>query len=66
MMGKETISLLDLEEAIVTLQNRMIDIGLSKGLTHPDTVKCSQELDVVLNHFQQMNLKQTAYAVQIN
>ncbi|MDI7741137.1 aspartyl-phosphate phosphatase Spo0E family protein [Lysinibacillus fusiformis] len=60
-MGKHTISLLDLEDAIVTLQNRMIDIGLSKGLTHPDTVKCSQELDVVLNHFQQLNSKQNVY-----
>ncbi len=64
-MGKQTISLLELEDAIVTLQSRMIDIGLSKGLTHPDTVKCSQELDVVLNHFQQMNAKQNAY-FQIN
>ncbi|MDN4495615.1 aspartyl-phosphate phosphatase Spo0E family protein [Ureibacillus aquaedulcis] len=60
-MSKETMSLLDLENAIVTLQSRMIDIGLSKGLTHPETVKCSQELDIVLNHFQKLNSKQNAY-----
>ena len=60
-MGKAAISLLDLEHEIVTLQNRMIDIGLSKGLTHPDTVKCSQELDVVLNCFQQINAEQNMY-----
>jgi len=64
-MGKEILSVLDLENAIAILQNRMIDIGLTKGLTHPDTVKCSQELDVVLNHFQQINSKQNAY-VQVN
>lgn len=58
-MNKETLALLDLEDTIATLQNRMIDIGLSKGLTHPDTVKCSQELDMVLNHFQQLS-KQNA------
>lgn len=64
-MAKLTITLLDLEDAIATLQNRMINIGLSKGLTHPDTVKCSQELDIVLNHFQQMNAQQNSY-VPIN
>lgn len=60
-MGKVATSLLNLEDEIVTLKNRMIDIGLSKGLTHPDTVKCSQELDVVLNYFQQMNSHQSTY-----
>lgn len=60
-MGKVPISLTDLECEIETLQNRMIDIGLSKGLTHPDTVKCSQELDVVLNYFQQINSQQNIY-----
>lgn len=60
-MGKQTISLLDLEDTIVALQNRMIDIGLSKGLTHPDTVRCSQELDIVLNHFQRLNAKLNPY-----
>ncbi|MFC7686483.1 Spo0E family sporulation regulatory protein-aspartic acid phosphatase [Ureibacillus sp. GCM10028918] len=64
-MAKIAITLLDLEDAIATLQNRMIDIGLSKGLTHPDTVKCSQELDIVLNHFQQINARQDCY-VPIN
>ncbi|HWL11615.1 MAG TPA: aspartyl-phosphate phosphatase Spo0E family protein [Ureibacillus sp.] len=60
-MGKEAISLLELEDTIVNLQTRMIDIGLSKGLTHPETVKCSQELDLVLNQFQSMNSKQNLY-----
>ena len=60
-MGKLAISLLDLEYEIQALQNRMINIGLSKGLTHPDTVKCSQELDVVLNTFQQINSQQHSY-----
>ncbi|QCR34389.1 hypothetical protein C1N55_03130 [Lysinibacillus sp. SGAir0095] len=55
------MSLVDLKVEIEALQNRMIDIGLSKGLTHPDTVKCSQELDVVLNYFQQINSQQNTY-----
>ncbi|HWK23638.1 MAG TPA: aspartyl-phosphate phosphatase Spo0E family protein [Ureibacillus sp.] len=60
-MGKETISLLELEDIIACLQNRMINIGLSKGLTHPDTVKCSQELDSFLNHFHQISTEQNVY-----
>ncbi|WP_240758367.1 aspartyl-phosphate phosphatase Spo0E family protein [Lysinibacillus sp. SGAir0095] len=60
-MGKVAMSLVDLKVEIEALQNRMIDIGLSKGLTHPDTVKCSQELDVVLNYFQQINSQQNTY-----
>lgn len=41
-----------LERQVETLRERMVQNGLSKGLTHPDTVEVSQELDKVLNKLQ--------------
>jgi stage 0 sporulation regulatory protein len=38
-----------LKVKIHILRSRMIHKGKAKGLTHPDTVKCSQKLDGVLN-----------------
>lgn len=60
-MGKESLSLLELEDKMFNLQARMINIGIVKGLTHPDTVKCSQELDVIINNLQNMKSEQHAY-----
>ncbi|RSL32877.1 aspartyl-phosphate phosphatase Spo0E family protein [Salibacterium salarium] len=40
-----------LEHKIKTLRIRMVYNGQSKGLTHPDTIKYSQELDVYLNQY---------------
>ncbi|RUL47452.1 aspartyl-phosphate phosphatase Spo0E family protein [Lysinibacillus antri] len=38
------------------LQAQMINVGIVKGLTHPETIKCSQELDMLINQFQKINL----------
>ena len=46
--------MLPLEEVkfkIEVLRSHMIDTGQLKGLTHPDTIKLSQELDVLLNEY---------------
>ncbi|BDH61253.1 hypothetical protein MTP04_13830 [Lysinibacillus sp. PLM2] len=51
-MKNEKRSIIELEKKIYSVQARMIEIGISKGLTHPDTVKCSQELDHLLNDFE--------------
>nr|WP_226035272.1 aspartyl-phosphate phosphatase Spo0E family protein [Aquibacillus saliphilus] len=41
-----------LELFIFLLKNQMVYIGKLKGLSHPDTVKCSQRLDYILNRYQ--------------
>ncbi|MDQ0298484.1 hypothetical protein J2S78_000892 [Salibacterium salarium] len=43
-----------LEDKIKGLRIRMVYNGQSKGLTHPDTIKYSQELDVYLNKIQSL------------
>lgn len=43
-----------LENKINLLRIHMISTGLSKGLNHPNTIKCSQELDDLLNKYQQI------------
>lgn len=48
---------IDFKDQYFKLQSRMIHIGLSKGLTHPETIKYSQQLDMVMNTFQK--IKQT-------
>lgn len=54
----ENVSLVDLEKKIFFLQSRLIDIGIVNGLTHPETLKCSQELDVLITQFQILIQKQ--------
>lgn len=46
-----------LEYKINVLRNRMITIGKLKGFTHPDTIEISQELDILLNEYQQIKYK---------
>ncbi|MFJ8266790.1 aspartyl-phosphate phosphatase Spo0E family protein [Peribacillus asahii] len=53
-MNTEALSLKHLETSIVYLRTHMITIGISKGLTHPDTIKYSQELDSLLNEYHKM------------
>ncbi|MBO1514006.1 aspartyl-phosphate phosphatase Spo0E family protein [Metabacillus bambusae] len=43
-----------LEYNINSLRNRMISIGELKGLNHPDTIKCSQKLDLYLNKYDRL------------
>lgn len=46
---------LEIESRFLQLQTMMIDVGTVKGLAHPDTVKYSQELDVLINHIQKIS-----------
>ncbi|ADC52278.1 hypothetical protein BpOF4_21414 (plasmid) [Alkalihalophilus pseudofirmus OF4] len=39
----------DLNNVINELRFKMIKLGMEKGLTHPDTIECSQSLDQFLN-----------------
>ena len=48
-------SIKDLENQINILRIHMINTVMSKGITHPDSIKCSQELDVLLNKYQKIN-----------
>ncbi|SOC25391.1 Spo0E like sporulation regulatory protein [Ureibacillus xyleni] len=54
-MEVEYITDLDFKDQYHKLQTRMIHIGLSKGLTHPETIKYSQELDMIMNSFQKIS-----------
>ncbi len=38
-----------LQVAVEAKRKEMVTIGMSKGLSHPDTVRVSQELDELLN-----------------
>ncbi|WP_096202497.1 aspartyl-phosphate phosphatase Spo0E family protein [Bacillus sp. FJAT-45350] len=39
----------ELEEIIEKKREEMIQVGITKGLTHSSTIRCSQELDQLLN-----------------
>ena len=54
-MKTKVASIKDLENEINILRNRMIDTVMTKGITHPDSIICSQELDVLLNKYQKIN-----------
>ncbi|WP_285842726.1 aspartyl-phosphate phosphatase Spo0E family protein [Metabacillus litoralis] len=43
-----------LKLVINILRSLMINIGRSKGLTHPKTVRYSQSLDIVLNKYSRL------------
>lgn len=43
-----------LQQQIQAKKEEMINIGLTKGLAHPDTVKVSQELDTLLNKYMEV------------
>jgi len=53
-MDTKTLSLKHLETSICYLRAQMITIGISKGLTHSDTIKYSQKLDILLNEYQKI------------
>lgn len=52
----ENISVEDLKliEQIVEARSRLIEIGTLKGLNHPETIKCSEELDQLLSNFRKI------------
>ncbi|OIK15760.1 hypothetical protein BIV60_08400 [Bacillus sp. MUM 116] len=43
------MNLADLEKAISQKREEMIKLGMDKGLSCHETIKCSQELDRLLN-----------------
>lgn len=55
-MVEECITDCEMKSRYFKLQEQMINVGIVKGLTHPETIKYSQELDVLINQFQQMSL----------
>ncbi|WP_077211784.1 aspartyl-phosphate phosphatase Spo0E family protein [Bacillus dakarensis] len=52
---KVDLDCLDLNKDIKDLRNQMIDSGLTKGLSHPETIKYSQKLDQLINIHQKFN-----------
>ncbi|WP_253896076.1 aspartyl-phosphate phosphatase Spo0E family protein [Solibacillus sp. R5-41] len=36
---------------IEKLRSHLINVGMEKGLTHPNTIKASQDLDKLLNEY---------------
>jgi stage 0 sporulation regulatory protein len=53
------LSLKEMEYKIDILRTHMIAIGKLKGLTHPDTIQSSQELDFLLNQYQKIKSKES-------
>ncbi|MGE6611889.1 Spo0E family sporulation regulatory protein-aspartic acid phosphatase [Peribacillus sp. NPDC076916] len=51
------LSLNELNCKIDYLRTHLIEIGMLQGLSHPETVKSSQELDKLLYQFQRNILK---------
>jgi len=45
-----------LEEAISKKKDEMIEIGMAKGLRCEKTIRCSQELDILLNYYNRLFL----------
>ncbi len=51
---------IEFENKINSLRISMISTAKLKGLSHLDTIKCSQELDFILNQYDKMKqLKRT-------
>ncbi|MGE7666620.1 Spo0E family sporulation regulatory protein-aspartic acid phosphatase [Ureibacillus composti] len=57
ILTTKELSLLGLEHQFMKLQTRMINLGTKKGLSHPETIQCSQELDRILNTIYQIKFK---------
>lgn len=53
-MNTKTLPHEEVQFKIEEIRNQMIDAGLLKGLTHPDTIKISQELDLLMNEYQKI------------
>lgn len=51
------MKLADLEEAINEKRDEMIRMGMTKGLSSVETIDCSQELDRLLNNYENLLTK---------
>lgn len=40
-----------IEKKIQILRTQLINVGMEKGLTHPNTIQISQDLDKLLNEY---------------
>jgi hypothetical protein len=49
---------MNLLELIGEKRQQMIELGLDKGLTHQDTIQCSQILDSLLTLYQKTTITQ--------
>ena len=49
----------NLTDQIEFLRKKMVNLGMSKGLRHPDVLKVSQDLDDVINKYFIATLKGT-------
>ncbi|ADU31956.1 aspartyl-phosphate phosphatase Spo0E family protein [Evansella cellulosilytica] len=49
----------ELHTQINVLKSKMIFIGNAKGLNHPETIKYSQQLDVYLNYYANLEMHNT-------
>ncbi|MFK2825524.1 aspartyl-phosphate phosphatase Spo0E family protein [Bacillus sp. B190/17] len=58
MMNNETVN--ELMDQINTVRHLMISAGLSKGLTNDETIKYSEELDILINKYQLLALSSYA------
>ncbi|WMX58771.1 aspartyl-phosphate phosphatase Spo0E family protein [Peribacillus sp. R9-11] len=55
MSSEESLSHKIMKSKIDCLRAQLIVIGVLKGLSHPDTIKISQELDEWLYKYQKVN-----------
>ncbi|RHW40163.1 aspartyl-phosphate phosphatase Spo0E family protein [Lysinibacillus yapensis] len=62
MISSEDLLLID---QIVELQKHLIEVGTSKGLDHPETLKCSEEMDRLLNKFRSIYWESPNYFQQL-
>jgi stage 0 sporulation regulatory protein len=53
------MSAMNLLELIGEKRQQMIELGLNKGLSHKDTIQCSQVLDALLTLYQKTAVTQT-------
>ncbi|HWK21987.1 MAG TPA: aspartyl-phosphate phosphatase Spo0E family protein [Ureibacillus sp.] len=58
-MKTSALTLEEMQSKIEVLRSQMITIGQLKGLTHHNTIKISQELDVLLNEYQKKQIEMT-------
>ncbi|MED1201971.1 aspartyl-phosphate phosphatase Spo0E family protein [Heyndrickxia acidicola] len=47
---------INLRNQISQLRSEMIMVGQKKGLSHPETIECSQELDKLIIKFERLIL----------
>jgi stage 0 sporulation regulatory protein len=53
-MINDSCKTIDLKIQINNLRNKMILIGKEKGLSHPETLKCSEQLDKLIYKLQKL------------